>query len=150
MPAERDNTSQLAVESPSILVVDDDRVLRERLARALRERGYDVRAAGSYEEALTIARAEPPEMAIVDLRIPGGSGLDVLRELKQLDAETKVVVLTGYGSIATAIEAVRNGATHYVPKPADASVACAAKTDDGRPDAEPPRRCCRRSPQGRG
>jgi two-component system response regulator RegA len=133
--AEPETQFDRKLEAPSILVVDDDRVLRERLARALSDRGYEVRTAASYDEALRLASEEPPEMAVVDLRIPGGSGLDVLRQLKQLDAATKVVVLTGYGSIATAIEAVRSGATHYVPKPADADEILAAfSRDEVRPE----------------
>src|SRR4051795_139431 len=88
----------------SMLVVDDDRVLRDRLARALRERGYEVRVAGDYDEAIAAARADSPELALVDLRMPGRSGLELVRDLKAIDASTKVVVLTGYGSITTAVE----------------------------------------------
>lgn len=118
-------------EGASILVVDDDRVLRERLAKALRERGYEVRAAGDYDSALAVAREEPPELAVVDLRMPGGNGIDLVRALKQLDATTSIVVLTGYGSIATALEAVRLGATHYLQKPADADEILAAFGREG-------------------
>lgn len=108
-----------AATGPSLLIVDDDRVLRERLARALRERGFEVNTASSYDEAMALASEESPEMAVVDLRMPGRSGLELVRELHDLDPQTKVVVLTGYGSIATAVEAVRLGATNYVAKPAD-------------------------------
>ncbi|MFN8644943.1 MAG: response regulator [Candidatus Binatia bacterium] len=108
-----------AASGPSLLIVDDDRVLRERLARAFRERGYDVRTAADFEQAVAVATDDPPELALVDLRMPGGSGLDLVRRLRALDETTRVVVLTGYGSIATAIDAVRLGATHYLPKPAD-------------------------------
>lgn len=104
---------------PSILIVDDDRVLRERLQRAFAARGFEVRAAADIDEALTAARAGTPEYALVDLRMPGGSGLDVVRELHALDPATRIVVLTGYGSIATALDAVRLGAMHYLAKPAD-------------------------------
>jgi two-component system response regulator RegA len=107
------------MEAATILVVDDDRVFRERLARAFRDRGFDVRTAGDVEEAVTMARAESPELAVVDLRMPGRSGLELVRELRSIDAATKIVVLTGYGSIATAIEATRLGAIYYLPKPAD-------------------------------
>lgn len=106
-------------EGPSILVVDDDDVLRTRLVRALRERGYDARPARDYDEAMASARADSPERALVDLRMPGKNGLELVRELHALDAGTKIVVLTGYGSIATAVEAMRLGAAHYLPKPAD-------------------------------
>jgi two-component system response regulator RegA len=106
-------------QRPSILVVDDDDVLRGRLARALAERGFDVFTADGYPEAVAIARSESPELALVDLKMPGRSGLEVVQALKEIDPQTKVVVLTGYGSIATAMDAVRLGATHYISKPAD-------------------------------
>jgi len=108
-----------APTAPSLLIVDDDEVLRERLARAFRERGYEVRVAGDAEAALALAGEDPPEMALVDLRLPGASGLDAVRGLLELDPSTSVLVLTGYGSIATALEAMRLGATHYLTKPAD-------------------------------
>ena len=111
---------------PSILLVDDDEVLRERLATAIRDRGYEVRTAGSAEEALREAAKDSPEMAVVDLKMTGGSGLDVLRELRRQDPSTRVLMLTGYGSIATAVEAVREGAVGYLPKPADADEILAA------------------------
>lgn len=107
-------------EGASLLVVDDDDVLRQRLARAFRDRGFDVRTAANHDQAMRAAREDSPEMAVVDLRMPGASGLDLIRDLKSLDSTTRIVVLTGYGSIATAIEAMRLGAVHYLPKPADA------------------------------
>lgn len=109
----------MSEHAPSVLLVDDDDVFRSRLARAFSRRGYDVRGAPGAEEALALAREESPELAVVDLRMPRRSGLELLRDLKDLDPTTRVVVLTGYGSIATAVEAVRLGATNYVPKPAD-------------------------------
>lgn len=110
----------------SLLLVDDDRVLRERLARAFRERGFDVHTAADYEEGMRHARQESPEMAVVDLRMPGRSGLELVRELHELDPHTRILVLTGYGSIATAIEALRLGAANYLQKPADADDILAA------------------------
>ncbi len=118
--------ARAAPHQPSFLIVDDDRVFRERLARALRDRGFEVRSAANGEEALILAREESPEMAVVDLRMPGMSGLDVLRSLVAIDPATRVVVLTGYGSIATAVEAMRLGAANYLPKPADADDILAA------------------------
>jgi two-component system response regulator RegA len=106
-------------DAGSLLIVEDDDVLRSRLARAFRERGFEVREAADAPSAGAQARRESPEYALVDLRLPGGSGLDVVRALASIDSTTNVVVLTGYGSIATAIEAVRLGATHYLTKPAD-------------------------------
>src|SRR5437868_1681442 len=103
-------------ERPLLLLVEDDDVLRHRLARALENRGFDVRVAAGIEQAATIVREEVPEFAVVDLRLGGGSGLDLIRRLKEADPETRVVVLTGYGSIATAVEAMRRGATQYLTK----------------------------------
>jgi two-component system response regulator RegA len=107
-------------ERVSLLIVDDDEPFRTRLARAFVERGFDVRQAADFTEAVASASADSPELAVVDLRMPGRSGLELVRELKAIDPATKVVVLTGYGSIATALDAVRLGATHYLAKPADA------------------------------
>jgi two-component system response regulator RegA len=117
-----------------ILVVDDDERLRERMARALTARGLSVRTAGDYDEALAIAREALPELAVVDLRMPGQSGLELIRALKELDPETRIVVLTGYGSIATTIDAMRLGAVYYLQKPADADDVLAAFA---RADAPP-------------
>lgn len=111
---------------PSMLVVDDDDAFRARLAKAFVSRGFEVRTAAGPSEALELAEADSPEFAVVDLRMVGGSGLDLVRELKAVDPATKVVVLTGYGSIASAIDAVRLGATHYLTKPATADEILAA------------------------
>ena len=108
-----------AMSSQSILIVDDDDIFRTRLARAFQARGLQTLEAGSWRTALGSARQTTPEFAVVDLRLPDRSGLDVVRDLKRLNPEVNIVVLTGYGSIATALEAVRLGATHYLPKPAD-------------------------------
>ncbi len=115
-------------ESISILLVDDDEVFRKRLGRAFRDRGHDVRLAANYDEALASARDDSPQFAVVDLKMPGRSGLDVVRDLKAVDPTTRIVVLTGYGSIATAVDAVKLGATQYLPKPADADEILAALT----------------------
>ena len=114
----------------SILLVDDDVAFRKRLAKALSDRGYDVRSAADYDEAIASARDDSPQFAVVDLKMPGRSGLEVVRDLKGIDATTKIVVLTGYGSIATAVDAVKLGATHYLPKPADADEILAALMRD--------------------
>ena len=111
---------------PTFLIVDDDEPFRERLARALRERGHGVTTARDHASALAAARADSPEYAVVDLRMPGRSGLEVVRDLRAVDPATKIVVLTGYGSIATAVDAVRLGALNYLPKPADADDVLAA------------------------
>ena len=104
----------------TLLVVDDDVTFRTRLVRAFRDRGLEVTSAGDYEEAIAAAQADTPEWALVDLRLPTRSGLDVVRSLKELDATTIIVVLTGYGSIATAVESIKLGAATYLTKPVDA------------------------------
>ena len=105
---------------PSILIVDDDETYRNRLARAFVDRGYDVHTAHDYDSAIALATSDSPEFAVVDLKMPGKSGLELVKSLHEIDPATKSVVLTGYGSIATAIDAIRLGATYYLSKPADA------------------------------
>ncbi|MCE1205411.1 MAG: response regulator [Holophagaceae bacterium] len=109
----------MAESRPSLLLVDDDAVYRERLAKAITARGYEVRTAADAEAAVALAQADSPEFAVLDLRMPGESGLDLLRRLMTIDPTTRVLMLTGYGSIATALEAVRLGAANYLTKPAD-------------------------------
>lgn len=113
-------------DARTILVVDDDDVYRTRMVKAFAARGFDARGAANVDEALGLAAEESPELAVVDLRMPGRSGLELVKELKAIDATTNVVVLTGYGSIATALDAVRLGATHYLTKPADIDEVLAA------------------------
>lgn len=125
-------------DRPSILLADDDEVFRLRLARAFEERGYDVRTAGDYDEAVALARADSPEFAVVDLKMPGRSGLELVCALAEIDPATKTVVLTGYGSIANAIDAIRLGATYYLPKPADADDIVAAFARGEAPPLSPP------------
>ncbi|MEM1030681.1 MAG: response regulator [Myxococcota bacterium] len=103
----------------TILVVDDDAVFRASFARMLRRRGFDVVAVGSVREAREVIDEMRPLRAVVDLKMPGGSGLEIVECLRERVPECDVVVLTGYGSIATALEAVRLGAKHYLTKPAD-------------------------------
>ncbi len=115
-----------ADEKRTILVVDDDDVFRNRLVRAFQDRGFEARGAECATAAITAAAADSPELAVVDLRMPDRSGLDVVRELKAIDPATSIVILTGYGSIATAVEAVLLGAIHCLTKPADADEILAA------------------------
>jgi len=103
----------------SVLVVDDDDVFRTRLGKAFQDRGFEVRTAHDAAQAIRLAGQDSPEFAVVDLRMPGASGLDVVRELHAIDPASVIVMLTGYGSIATAVEAVRAGAVHYLSKPVD-------------------------------
>jgi two-component system, response regulator RegA len=119
-----------------LLVVDDDERFRERLAKALRQRGYEVWVADGLDAAIAVAREHPLDRATVDLRMPGANGLTVLRALLAEQPGLDVVVLTGYGSIATAVEAVRLGARDYLTKPADADRILAAFAAE--PEAEAP------------
>jgi two-component system, response regulator RegA len=125
-------------DRPSILIVDDDEVYRTRLARAFTDRGYDVRTGGDYDTALAAANEDSPELAVVDLKMPGKSGLELVKALHEIDPSTKTVVLTGYGSIATAIDAVRLGATYYLSKPADADDIIGAFARGEAPPLDPP------------
>jgi len=110
----------------TLLLVDDDDTFRTVLARALERRGYAVTSAASVDSALTRALAQPPEYAVVDLKMPGDSGLVLIEKLIELDPNTRIVMLTGYASIATAIEAIKLGAIHYLAKPCDADEVVAA------------------------
>ena len=116
----------VARDGRTMLIVDDDVPFRTRLMQALKARGFEPTGVGSFDEAVTAARVESPELALVDLRLPGPSGLEVVKALKTVDATTAVVVLTGYGSIATAVESMKAGATTYLTKPIDADQIVAA------------------------
>ncbi len=118
----------------TILLVDDDERFRIQMQRALLRRGFVAEVAAGGEQALVLARTRRFAFASVDLRMPGMHGLDVVRELHALQPELAIVVLTGFGSIATAVEAVRLGARHYLTKPADVSdlLAAFARTEGER------------------
>jgi two-component system response regulator RegA len=103
----------------TILLVDDENFFRDRLRRAFANRGFTVFEAAGYHEAMALIEEQLPDMAVVDLRMPGKSGLEVVKEAKKNHPDIAIVVLTGYGSIATATEAIRLGADSYLPKPAD-------------------------------
>lgn len=117
----------------AVLVVDDDDRLRERLARAFADRGLEVHQAADHAAALEVARTYPIDRAVIDLRMPGPNGLVVVQDLLALRPAMQVVVVTGYGSIATAVEAMRLGARDYLTKPANADQILAAF--EGEPEA---------------
>lgn len=122
----------------SLLLVDDDAPLRERLARALAQRGFSVATADSVKAGVEAARLKPPDFAVVDLRLGDGSGLDVVAALRQSRPDVRIVMLTGYGNIATAVAAVKAGALDYLPKPADAdAIASALLAKEGSMPAPP-------------
>jgi len=102
------------------LIVDDDSAFTRVLARAMTRRGFDVQVARDVASAVVLARQAPPELATVDLKMEGPSGLSLIPQLKKINPEMRILVLTGYASIATAVEAIKSGAHNYLPKPADA------------------------------
>ncbi|MDA8165808.1 MAG: response regulator [Desulfobacteraceae bacterium] len=104
----------------TILVVDDEELFRGRLARAFAKRGLQVFTAADYGQAIEIIGEHRPAMAVIDLKMPGRSGLDLIADGRKIHPGLRCVVLTGYGSIATATEATKLGALYYLPKPADA------------------------------
>ncbi|MDJ0640761.1 MAG: ActR/PrrA/RegA family redox response regulator transcription factor [Paracoccaceae bacterium] len=122
-------------EDASLLIVDDDEPFLKRLARAMEKRGFEVETAGSVAAGTAIATARTPAYAVVDLRLEDGNGLDVVERIRERRADARVVVLTGYGAIATAVAAVKIGATDYLSKPADANDVTAAllASDDEMP-----------------
>ena len=104
----------------SLLIVDDDNPLRDRLARAMEKNGFKVIQAESVENGISQAKNAPPAVAVVDLRLGDGSGLTVVKEIRKFKKNSRIVMLTGYGNIPTAVAAVKAGAIDYIPKPADA------------------------------
>ncbi len=115
----------------NLLLVDDDKTFSRVMARALSKRGFVVSLARDVESALVAAEANPPRYAVVDLKLPGDNGLELIGRLKAQYGEIRIVMLTGFASIATAVGAIRMGATHYLAKPADADdvVAALQRTD---------------------
>lgn len=110
----------------SLLIVDDDKPFLDRLARAMEGRGFAVEKAESVADGLALVAKSPPAYAVVDMRLADGSGLEVISALKDRRPDARGLVLTGYGNIATAVNAVKRGAVDYLSKPADADEVCAA------------------------
>jgi two-component system response regulator RegA len=113
-------------EDHTLLILDDDKPFRERLGRAMESRGFDVTLGETVREGISIARENPPAFAVVDLKLDDGNGLDVVETLHEKRPSCRVIVLTGFGNIATAVAAVKFGALDYLPKPADADDVMAA------------------------
>ncbi|MDG2521398.1 ActR/PrrA/RegA family redox response regulator transcription factor [Caulobacter sp. 73W] len=125
-----------ALPDKSLLVVDDDAPLRTRLGRALEQRGFEVATAAGVQEAAAAVRTKAPAFAVLDMRLEDGTGLSVVEQIRNARPESRIVMLTGYGNIATAVAAVKAGAVDYLPKPADADDVVRALL--ARPDAAPP------------
>jgi two-component system, response regulator RegA len=130
----------VSAEALTVMVVDDDRVFCAARPTPLRRRGHQTVVAHDYDEALAEAEAWSPERAIVDLRMPGRGGLELVASLRERLPKLRMVVLTGYGSIATAVEAIKLGAVHYLTKPAEVDEILAAfdRTEPVVLDAPPP------------
>jgi len=128
----------LAESERTLLVVDDDAPLCQRLARAMERRGFVVATADSVAGGIAAATANPPAFAVVDLRLGDGSGLDIVSALREARPGARIVMLTGYGNIATAVAAVKAGAIDYLPKPADADAVERALLAQEGETPEPP------------
>lgn len=122
----------------TLLIVDDDRPLRARLVRAMEQRGFAVRDAESVEAALGEIAMSPPAFALIDMRLEDGTGMQVVEALNDARPDARIVMLTGYGNIASAIAAIKAGAVDYLPKPADADQIAAALLEEEKPLPEPP------------
>ena len=133
----------MATETPltdkaTLLLVDDDEIYCEVLGEALGKRDFDVSIAHNLDSALQLARQTEPEFAVVDLRIGTESGLELVKQLSELDENTRIVMLTGYASVATAVESIKLGAVHYLTKPATADeIVKALQRDEGDSTVEP-------------
>ena len=122
----------------TLLIVDDDVPFLRRIARAMESRGFNVETAESVAEGCAKAKVRPPKYAVVDLRLGDGSGLDVIETIRSRRDDSRVIILTGYGNIATAVTAVKLGAVDYLAKPADADDILAALTQKPGEKAELP------------
>ena len=125
-------------EDKSLLILDDDEPFRSRLARAMDKKGFQVTEAKSVEEGLTIANNKPTNFAVIDLRLEDGSGLEVVKALHKFKKESRIVMLTGYGNLPTAVAAVKAGAIDYIAKPVDADDVEAALLASPESKAKPP------------
>ena len=118
---EKTNTQKVAdFTDKSLLIVDDDGPFRDRLSRAMEKKGFQVVQAESVKQGIKKARNLPPAFAVVDLRLSDGNGLEVVKEIQKIKKNSRIILLTGYGNIPTAVAAVKAGAIDYIPKPADA------------------------------
>jgi two-component system response regulator RegA len=130
--------TETAAADRTLLIVEDDRPFRERLARAMESRGFTVAIAETVAQGIAQAKNTPPAFAVVDLKLDDGNGLDVVEVLHGTRPEARVVVLTGFGNIATAVAAVKYGAIDYLPKPADADDILAALQAPAGAKPKPP------------
>ncbi len=144
MRAEKESMSDRSEKSPAparektLLVVDDDPPFRNRLGRAMERRGFTVSLAAGGDEALALARETRPAYAVVDMRLEDANGLDLVPQLRRIRADMRIVILTGYGNIASAVAAVKTGAVDYLAKPADADMIAKALLAEAGDRPAPP------------
>ena len=122
----------------SLLIVDDDNPFRERLARAMEKKGFVVTQAESVKKGIDSLKITKPAFAVIDLRLNDGNGLEVVKEIQNLDNNSRIIMLTGYGNIPTAVAAIKHGAIDYLSKPADADDVEKALLADPKSKAQPP------------
>jgi len=122
----------------SLLIVDDDNPFRERLARSMEKKGFQVSQAEGVKKGIEAVKSKKPAFAVVDLRLGDGNGLEVVKEIQKLNSESRIVMLTGYGNIPTAVAAIKEGAIDYLAKPADADDVEKALLADPNSKAAPP------------
>ena len=135
------NLPQLQIsdfEDKSLLIVDDDDPFRSRLCRAMEKKGFVVKGAKTLVESVQSVKQNPPHFAVIDLRLDDGSGLDVVKELKKNKKDSRVIMLTGYGNLPTAVAAVKAGAIDYIAKPVDADDVESALLASPESKAKPP------------
>lgn len=134
---DHDNAARIGSDA-SLLLVDDDETFVMRLSRAMEKRGFQPRTALSVADAMRLIADRPPAYAVIDLRLEDGNGLDVVESLREAREDARIIVLTGYGAIATAVAAVKMGATDYLAKPADANDVTSALLATGELLPPPP------------
>ena len=122
----------------SLLIVDDDNPFRERLARAMEKKGFAVSQAQGVKAGIESVKSKNPAFAVVDLRLGDGNGLEVVKEIQTSNPESRIIMLTGYGNIPTAVAAIKEGAIDYLAKPADAEDVEKALLADPKTKAQPP------------
>ncbi|HEB55433.1 MAG TPA: response regulator transcription factor [Gammaproteobacteria bacterium] len=132
------SSDNLDKQPTRLIIIDDDETFAQVLSKALAKQGYDTQHALNCKQALTLAQQMRPDYAIVDLRIGQESGLNLIQQLKSLNIDMHILILTGYASIATAVEAIKLGAAHYLTKPADTrEIINALQKQDADPGVEP-------------
>ena len=133
------NVNKIAeYDDKSLLLVDDDNPFRERLARAMEKKGFEVTQAESVQKGINAVKSKKPAFAVVDLRLNDGNGLEVVKEIQNNNTKSRIVMLTGYGNIPTAVAAIKEGAIDYLSKPADADDVEKALLADPNKKAAPP------------